>query len=63
MAGNVIDRGFYVTELRRLASGQHVIDYASGRFPDADEARQACAAMREADPERTLNCVEVVSYD
>ena len=63
MAGNVIDRGFYVMETRCLPCGQRVTDYASGRFNDADQARQACTAMRDADPGRALHCAEVVSYD
>lgn len=62
-SGNVIDRAFYVMERRRLPSGQRVTDYASPRFEDADEARQACVAMREAEPERALHCTEVVAYD
>lgn len=62
-AGNVIARGYYVMEARRLPSGQRFTEYATGRFENADEARQACTAMRDADPGRALHCAEVVSYD
>ena len=63
MAGNVIDHAFYVTETRTTPGGQRVIEHASGRFDDADEARQACIAMRQAEPDRVLHCVEATVYD
>lgn len=63
MAGNVIDHAFYVMETRTTPGGQRITEHASGRFDDADEARQACIAMRHAEPERSLHCVEVTSYD